>query len=64
MSSLQMVCCCLLCNSVNSSITATLASIGAAGVPMAGLFTMIIVLTAVDLPIEDVSFIIAIDWLL
>ena len=46
------------------SITATLASIGAAGVPMAGIFTMIIVLTAVDLPIEDVSLIIAVDWLL
>jgi len=31
---------------------------------MAGLFTMIIVLTAVDLPVEDVSLIIAVDWLL
>ena len=46
------------------SITATLASIGAAGVPMAGLFTLVIVLTAANLPVEDVSLIIAVDWLL
>ena len=46
------------------SITATLASVGAAGVPMAGLFTLVIVLTAANLPVEDVSLIIAVDWLL
>jgi solute carrier family 1 (neuronal/epithelial high affinity glutamate transporter), member 1 len=45
-------------------ITATLASIGAAGIPQAGLFTMIIVLTAVDLPLEGVGLLLAVDWLL
>lgn len=49
---------------ITVSLTATFASIGAAGVPQAGLVTLIIVLTAVGLPSEDVSLIIAIDWLL
>lgn len=48
----------------NISITATAASIGAAAVPQAGLYTMIIVLTAVGLPPEDISLIIVVDWLL
>lgn len=48
----------------NFSITATVASIGAAGVPNAGLVTMVIVLTAVGLPANDVTLIIAVDWLL
>ncbi len=46
------------------SITATAASIGAAAVPGAGLITMVIVLTAIGLPTEDVSKILAVDWLL
>ncbi|KAI1717413.1 sodium:dicarboxylate symporter family domain-containing protein [Ditylenchus destructor] len=46
------------------SITATLASIGAASIPSAGLVTMLIVLTAVGLPANDVTVIIAVDWLL
>ncbi|MCC7413274.1 MAG: dicarboxylate/amino acid:cation symporter [Gammaproteobacteria bacterium] len=45
-------------------VTATLAAIGAAGVPQAGLVTMIIVLTAVDLPVEGIGMILAVDWLL
>uniref|UniRef100_H2YDN1 Amino acid transporter n=1 Tax=Ciona savignyi TaxID=51511 RepID=H2YDN1_CIOSA len=49
---------------VTVSITATFASIGAAGVPQAGLVTLIIVLTAVGLPVEDITLILAIDWLL
>ncbi|XP_052416846.1 excitatory amino acid transporter 3 [Carassius gibelio] len=49
---------------VTISITATVASIGAAGVPNAGLVTMVIVLTAVGLPASDVTLIIAVDWLL
>uniref|UniRef100_A0A8C2BJH6 Amino acid transporter n=1 Tax=Cyprinus carpio TaxID=7962 RepID=A0A8C2BJH6_CYPCA len=49
---------------VTISITATVASIGAAGVPNAGLVTMVIVLTAVGLPATDVTLIIAVDWLL
>ncbi|VDK57565.1 unnamed protein product [Gongylonema pulchrum] len=41
-----------------------MASIGAASVPSAGLVTMLIVLTAVGLPVKDVSLIVAVDWLL
>jgi len=49
---------------VTVSLTATFASIGAAGVPQAGLVTLIIVLSAVGLPAEDVTLILAVDWLL
>ncbi|KAK3567356.1 hypothetical protein QTP86_019916 [Hemibagrus guttatus] len=49
---------------VTISITATVASIGAAGVPNAGMVTMVIVLTAVGLPASDVTLIVAVDWLI
>jgi Na+/H+-dicarboxylate symporter len=45
-------------------LTATLAAIGAAGIPEAGLVTMVIVLRAVDLPIEGITLILIIDWFL
>lgn len=44
--------------------TATLAAIGAAGIPQAGLVTMVIVLKAVGLPLDGVGLILTIDWLL
>ena len=46
------------------AITAALAAIGAAGIPEAGLFTMIIVLNAVGLPLEYMGLILSVDWLL
>uniref|UniRef100_A0A3Q0KCR1 Amino acid transporter n=1 Tax=Schistosoma mansoni TaxID=6183 RepID=A0A3Q0KCR1_SCHMA len=46
------------------SLTATLAAIGAASVPSAGLVTMMLVLTSVGLPTKDISLILAVDWLL
>ncbi len=49
---------------VTVAITATLAAIGAAGIPEAGLVTMIIVLHAVGLPVEYISIILSVDWLL
>ncbi|XP_033997844.1 excitatory amino acid transporter 2b isoform X2 [Trematomus bernacchii] len=49
---------------ITVSLTATLASVGAASIPSAGLVTMLLILTAVGLPTEDISLLVAVDWLL
>uniref|UniRef100_A0A8C2WL55 Amino acid transporter n=1 Tax=Cyclopterus lumpus TaxID=8103 RepID=A0A8C2WL55_CYCLU len=49
---------------ITVSLTATLASVGAASIPSAGLVTMLLILTAVGLPTQDISLLIAVDWLL
>ena len=46
------------------SITATVASIGAAGIPQAGSVTLLIVMTAIGLPSDKISLILAVDWFL
>ncbi|MFO7978173.1 MAG: dicarboxylate/amino acid:cation symporter [Bacteroidales bacterium] len=46
------------------TITALMASIGAAGIPMAGLVIITIILSAVGLPLEGVGLILAVDRIL
>jgi Na+/H+-dicarboxylate symporter len=46
------------------AITATLAAIGAAAIPEAGLVTMVLVLGAIGLPAEGIGLLLSIDWLL
>jgi Na+/H+-dicarboxylate symporter len=46
------------------AFTAIIASIGAAGIPSAGLITMIIVLRAVNLPLEGLGLLLAVDRIL
>jgi Na+/H+-dicarboxylate symporter len=45
-------------------LTALLASIGAAGIPMAGLVMITVILSAIDLPLEGVGLILAVDRVL
>lgn len=45
-------------------LTAVLASIGAAAIPHAGLITMVLVLSALGLPIEGIALIFPVDWFL
>ncbi len=45
-------------------LTATLAAIGAAGIPEAGLVMMVVVLQAVNLPLEGIGMLLTIDWFL
>ena len=45
-------------------LTSIIASVGAAGIPEAGLVTMTLVFTAVGLPIEYIALLLAVDWFL
>jgi Na+/H+-dicarboxylate symporter len=45
-------------------VTALLASIGAAAIPMAGLVMITVILTAIGLPLEGVGLILAVDRIL
>lgn len=45
------------------SLTATFVSIGAAGIPQAGVISHVIVLTAVGLPTNDVGLLLAVDFI-
>lgn len=45
-------------------ITATIAAAGAAGIPEAGLVTLVMVVEIVGLPPESIGYILAVDWFL
>ncbi|XP_067900360.1 neutral amino acid transporter A isoform X2 [Heterodontus francisci] len=44
-------------------VTATASSIGAAGIPAGGVLTIAIILEAIGLPTNDLSLILAVDWI-
>ena len=43
-------------------LTATLAAVGAAGIPSAGMFTSVMVLNAVGLPLDLLPLLFTVDW--
>lgn len=50
-------------NIITILVTATASSVGAAGIPAGGVLTLAIILEAVNLPVHDISLILAVDWL-
>ncbi|XP_041035119.1 neutral amino acid transporter B(0) [Carcharodon carcharias] len=44
-------------------VTATASSVGAAGIPAGGVLTLAIILEAVGLPTQEISLVLAVDWL-
>jgi len=46
------------------SFIATITSIGAAGIPHAGLVTMTMLTNVLGLPAESIAFLIPVDWVL
>lgn len=49
-------------HSVLRSLTSTAASVSSASVPSAALVLLLVVLSAIDAPVNDVSLLFAIDW--
>jgi Na+/H+-dicarboxylate symporter len=45
-------------------LTSIVASVGAAGIPEAGLVTMTLVFSAVHLPLEEIALLLTVDWFL
>jgi Na+/H+-dicarboxylate symporter len=45
-------------------VTSVVASVGAAGIPEAGLVTMTLVFNAVGLPLEYIAMLLTVDWFL
>ena len=45
-------------------VTSVIASVGAAGIPEAGLVTMTLVFSAVELPTEFIALLLTVDWFL
>ncbi|XP_047385709.1 neutral amino acid transporter B(0) isoform X2 [Sciurus carolinensis] len=50
-------------NIITILVTATASSVGAAGIPAGGVLTLAIILEAVNLPVNEISLILAVDWL-
>lgn len=44
-------------------VTATASSVGAAGIPAGGIITIAIILEAIGLPTNDLSLMLAVDWI-
>lgn len=64
--SIEEECCRARANQVRKlicSVTATASSVGAAGVPAGGVLTIAIILEAIGLPTNDLSLILAVDWI-